>query len=644
MNYWHMQLEPGNNKLGFQKVRDILEQNIIGMGVWDEKSNQQVDFQNRMMIGDIVLIKSGTAVVGLVKVTSNYFENPNNEFWFTRRRGVEILEILDEPKKDFPQPMGTLNIASDKNTVTYKYIDEWYNRIQNKIKIKITDIKQLQSIFMQMKSDKAFLFKTVNEIKKSDIRQLAYIYEATYLKIEEKPVVYFRKKIIDYLKTHSIDEVIMETFKNDVRKKFPKDVFRNWEDPFRILYSIYFAIYKTDVESYLQRLIALIQKKLKIQDITKSTLEHFDGPRNQGNDLIWFAIYNKTYKSPQYAYQLFFSVENRKFRYGLLHRNENIQNEILETDELCMNMLISKFSSYLDKIIKDNSKEKAMITQSVDLLKLQKQIILQGPPGTGKTRLAKQIANYLVNETTNTEIDDSFKDRVKLIQFHPSYSYEDFVRGIVAKSNGTQIEYKVEDKLLASIAKTAYEEYKTAGENAKPFVLIIDEINRANLSSVLGELIYALEYRGEPVESMYCAEEGNTIILPPNLYIIGTMNTADRSIGHIDYAIRRRFTFIDILPDPKLSEITDADVYNKVLSLFIKSPETYDTNKNIERSEHLSPEFNPNSVMIGHSYFIDDDKYKSKLKYQVIPLLKEYINDGILLESAREIIESLGKD
>lgn len=643
MNYWHMQLEPGNNKLGFQKVRDILEQNIIGMGVWDEKSNQQVDFQNRMMIGDIVLIKSGTAVVGLVKVTSNYFENPNNEFWFTRRRGVEILEILDEPKKDFPQPMGTLNIASDKNTVTYKYIDEWYNRIQNKIKIKITDIKQLQSIFMQMKSDKAFLFKTVNEIKKSDIRQLAYIYEATYLKIEEKPVVYFRKKIIDYLKTHSIDEVIMETFKNDVRKKFPKDVFRNWEDPFRILYSIYFAIYKTDVESYLQRLIALIQKKLKIQDITKSTLEHFDGPRNQGNDSIWFAIYNKTYKSPQYAYQLFFSVENRKFRYGLLHRNENIQNEILETDELCMNMLISKFSSYLDKIIKDNSKEKAMITQSVDLLKLQKQIILQGPPGTGKTRLAKQIANYLVNETTNTEIDDSFKDRVKLIQFHPSYSYEDFVRGIVAKSNGTQIEYKVEDKLLASIAKTAYEEYKTAGENAKPFVLIIDEINRANLSSVLGELIYALEYRGEPVESMYCAEEGNTIILPPNLYIIGTMNTADRSIGHIDYAIRRRFTFIDILPDPKLSEITDADVYNKVLSLFIKSPETYDTNKNIERSEHLSPEFNPNSVMIGHSYFIDDED-KSKLKYQVIPLLKEYINDGILLESAREIIESLGKD
>src|SRR5690606_14650101 len=93
------------------------------------------------------------------------------------------------------------------------------------------------------------------------------------------------------------------------------------------------------------------------------------------------------------------------------------------------------------------------------------------------------------------------------------------------------------------------EEKKTTDAvELKNYVLIIDEINRANLSSVLGELIYALEYRGEEVQSMYAVDGSNKLILPPNLYIIGTMNTADRSVGHIDYAIKRRFAFVDVLP------------------------------------------------------------------------------------------------
>jgi hypothetical protein len=150
------------------------------------------------------------------------------------------------------------------------------------------------------------------------------------------------------------------------------------------------------------------------------------------------------------------------------------------------------------------------------------------------------------------------------------------------------------------------------------------------LSTVLGELIYALEYRGEPVESMYSEEnDGNTIILPPNLYIIGTMNTADRSIGHIDYAIRRRFSFINVLPDE--SVVHEQSKFRDVLKIF---------------DEHLSPEFKKENVMLGHSYFIADNEstLETKLQYQVLPLLKEYLSDGILLESAREIIQGLEKD
>ena len=128
MNYWHMQLEPGENKLGYEKVKEIVSQNVIGMGKWEEKSSQQDKFQNEMQIGDVVLIKSGKTVVALVQVIGDYFEKNDDDFWFSRRRNIKILELLDESKNDFPQPMGTLNIASDKNTNTYKYIDSWYKR------------------------------------------------------------------------------------------------------------------------------------------------------------------------------------------------------------------------------------------------------------------------------------------------------------------------------------------------------------------------------------------------------------------------------------------------------------------------------------------------------------------------------------
>lgn len=282
----------------------------------------------------------------------------------------------------------------------------------------------------------------------------------------------------------------------------------------------------------------------------------------------------------------------------------------------------------------------------LDILKNNYQIILQGPPGTGKTRLSKIIAvnlvsgqNVLCLYDNNEKIKKEFeklKDQIKIIQFHPSYSYEDFVRGIVAKTTSKGIRYKVENKILAKMAEEAQKEFDKEKmknkndeeilEKCKKFVLIIDEINRANLSSVLGELIYALEYRGEEVESMYELNGNRKIVLPKNLYIIGTMNTADRSVGHIDYAIRRRFTFIDVLPDK--SVITNS----KAKQLFEAVEKIFD--------DYLSSEFDKNDVMIGHSYFLDDD-LENALEYKIKPLLLEYVKDGVLKDDAKEEIEKL---
>lgn len=258
----------------------------------------------------------------------------------------------------------------------------------------------------------------------------------------------------------------------------------------------------------------------------------------------------------------------------------------------------------------------------------------------------------------DSSVEDIIKRKPTIIQFHPSYTYEDFVRGIVAKSTDKGIVYIVENKILAELAKEAYE------NQYSDYVLIIDEINRANLSSVLGELIYALEYRyyfedseekqnESKVESPYSLIDENIdktsreIFLPENLYIIGTMNTADRSVGHIDYAIKRRFAFVDVLPEIEPVHPLIKEVFIKISNLFIKNFDGTSIPQVIEKSDSLASDFRPEDIWIGHSYFIckkqgsnedEDDAIAKpilnmKLKYEIIPLLKEYIKDGILNET-----------
>jgi len=255
--------------------------------------------------------------------------------------------------------------------------------------------------------------------------------------------------------------------------------------------------------------------------------------------------------------------------------------------------------------------------------------------------LAKYFYENHINSISEEEQSlGDVKDFQKIIQFHPSYTYEDFVRGIVAKPNeeGEGIIYEEENKTLAKFAEDA------SNDSYNNYVLVIDEINRANLSSVLGELIYALEYRGEEVESMYSVDSSQKLILPPNLYIIGTMNTADRSVGHIDYAIRRRFAFVDVLPKNLKKdngmESFDETLFEEVKGLFTK--DECQTN-----SDYLADEFKPAEVALGHSYFIDKTEdggsMDIRLEYEIKPILREYVKDGILKPSALEIIENLGK-
>lgn len=362
---------------------------------------------------------------------------------------------------------------------------------------------------------------------------------------------------------------------------------------------------------------------------------------------------------------------------------------------------------------------------------------VQNGNDTHKHAFAKYIYEHIADEQT------------KLIQFHPAYTYEDFVRGITAKNKNGEVEYITENRVLADFANTALnnlkesqstpdefnerqwaedvliafaervqeeivengkyfitdnvaiteveedafrytgnwvngqrmkfkdliegylqnassrqefkklpnisglakqhasyyfkllEEYKkefyskpkpkiAPAPRLKNYVLIIDEINRANLPSVLGELIYALEYRNKAVESMYAIDGDNTIVLPENLYIIGTMNTADRSVGHIDYAIKRRFAFVDILPNKNVIELAKAkELFYLVSELF--------------EEEYLASDFDKKDVQLGHSYFLvkDAEQLKMRLEFEIIPILNEYIKDGILMGNAKKKLKEI---
>lgn len=173
------------------------------------------------------------------------------------------------------------------------------------------------------------------------------------------------------------------------------------------------------------------------------------------------------------------------------------------------------------------------LRETRELLWDERQLIFYGPPGTGKTYLALKLAEYFAGAP----------EQVKLVQFHPSYAYEDFFEGFRPQEDPTtrEVAFRLVDGPLRELADAAARE----GNRHLPHFLVIDEINRANLAKVFGELYFLLEYRNKSVRLTY---SGDDFALPPNLFVIGTMNTADRSIALVDAAMRRRFSFVELSP------------------------------------------------------------------------------------------------
>jgi len=257
------------------------------------------------------------------------------------------------------------------------------------------------------------------------------------------------------------------------------------------------------------------------------------------------------------------------------------------------------------------------------------------------------------------EFDDSLPNykRVRRVNWLVKNINENIVEMNDGKTMTLGTVYRLNSITLDNV-KSILEKYDTSSkmeENDKAYVMVIDELNRGNVSKVFGELITLLEADKRKgrinAESVVLPYSKKGFHIPNNVYLIATMNTADRSLGSLDYAIRRRFAFIAEKPFGLDVEGFDEDLFEKVSRLFVKNFDEYkesgwDPTMKLEPADTLSDEYKPEDVWIGHSYFLmqdEEDNTSNRLLYEIIPLLEEYVRDGVLTAEAQDVIDELYK-
>jgi 5-methylcytosine-specific restriction protein B len=461
-------------------------------------------------------------------------------------------------------------------------------------------------------------------------------------------------------------------FKDALPNRGDKPIMAQWTE-FAILHQIYFNLNKIEITKNMNIVQNYILSFLKEDFLIKGgwavKVTDFKGVRNFGDSRVWFSFYpEKDFDNHKQAFQIHLVIFSNYIEYGIGIGSEvsTITGYVREKYMESVNskqFTPDKMKSFIIGVFSDFKKFNQAIIESgpyepedeigkkpeeVEEVLTSKNIILYGPPGTGKTFLTKKIAVELIEKNKynlnleSEEIDwkkikDKYenyieKNQIKFITFHQAYSYEEFIQGYRYKDDKVILSDGVFKKFVDSIHKE--KDYQ------KPYVFIIDEINRGNVSKIFGEIITIIEddkrFKAvnetevilpftKDVEEKLIEQK---FILPPNLYLLGTMNTADRSIALMDIALRRRFHFEGIYPDSNIivNELTNL-IENQESEDIFNSDQIEKIQKAFDKLNKRIEVLLDRDHMIGHSYFLKATTNQALYTIwygKIIPLLNEY--------------------
>lgn len=440
----------------------------------------------------------------------------------------------------------------------------------------------------------------------------------------------------------------LEKIKQEENERFDKNILQAWRN-YTILGQLYFDFFKPRIDSYQTRLADYLATELGVEDLETHTV-HFTDPHAYLSDFAWMAIYPEGDGNQRDRYQLYLGIHWNRLSYGL-HVGDNLRDDgwkthrdldqLQDIEHASISTIVEKFRTVKSDFLtlnglsetEDPAEKPPRSDEIMRQLQAAKQVVFYGPPGTGKTYVAKRFAEWWVQEQTGTEPID---EQIQTVTFHPSFAYEDFMEGLTATTNDGNVSYEIEEGIFKRVADTARDAYLRARQNDEsppPYILIIDEINRGNLAQIFGETITQLEgdkrLDEENETVVQLAHSDDSFVIPPNLYLIGTMNTADRSIALVDAALRRRFRFIafppafdDVIDEYDLPDdpLQDGDDFDALLWLSIQT--LREMNDRITKSADLGK-----GKQIGHARLFGlsgTQEIRDAWRYDILPLLEEY--------------------